>query len=245
VRKPRGAVIDRTIITQITVRRVRWKSTFRLVPARYPPINFFERIADPADWEALYELEALTNPRLRQQIGQISIIPKARRVSGPGASVIMAPFTHVSPLRPTRFSAGQFGVYYAARLFETALREVAFHMGRFYASTNDPPHQESYQTYKGSFDRPMHDLRIGDHKMFLDPDPANYAPAQELARQLRETESNGIVYPSVRHRAGECIAVFWPDLVPRPIQTKKITLKWDGAAISQWYDHETEKWVSF
>lgn len=242
MKKPRGPAIDPATLARIAVRRVRWKSTFRLVPVRYPPISFFERIADPADWDALYELEALTNPRLRQEVGQISIVPAERRVSGPGASVVMAPFTHVSPRRPTRFSAGEYGVYYAGRMFETALREVAFHMGRFYACTNDAPHQEAYQTYKGSFDRAMHDLRGGAYKAFLDPDPANYGPAQELARQLRQSGSNGIVYPSVRHAGGECIAVFWPDLVPRPIQTKKITLKWDGKAISQWYDHETDKW---
>jgi hypothetical protein len=212
------------------------------MPARYPPISFFERIADPADWDALYELEALTNPMVRQEVGQISIIPVERRISGPGASVVMAAFTHVSPHRPTRFSAGRYGVYYAARLFETALREVAFHMGRFYARTADAPHQECYQTYQGRFDRPLHDLRGADGKAFLDPDPANYGAAQELARQLREAGSNGIAYPSVRHRGGECIGVFWPDLVPRPVQSKKVTLKWDGKAISEWYDHEAERW---
>jgi hypothetical protein len=228
------------------VRRVRWRSTFRLVPTRHPPISLFERIADPKDWELLYELESATNPRLRQETGEISIVPVGRRVAGPGASIVMAPFTHVSPGRPTRFSAGRYGVYYAAHAFETALREVAFHMGRFYARTSDAPQQEAYRAYRGHVDRPLHDLRSGgDWSAYLDPDPANYGPPQELARRLREAGSNGIAYPSVRHAKGECIAVFWPDLVPVPIETKKVVLKWDGKAITQWYDYETDRWAGF
>ena len=59
-------------------------------------------------------------------------MPPARRVTGPGATIVMAPFTHTSPERPSRFSAGSYGLYYAAMRFETALREarpsVVFHL---------------------------------------------------------------------------------------------------------------------
>src|SRR5512147_2347004 len=40
---------------------VRWQPAFRIVPSRYPPIDLFERIAPPGEWEALIELESLTN----------------------------------------------------------------------------------------------------------------------------------------------------------------------------------------
>src|SRR5689334_8160461 len=50
---------------------VRWQPCFRTIPSRFPTIHLFERIADPADWDALYWLESLTNPRLRQEIGAI------------------------------------------------------------------------------------------------------------------------------------------------------------------------------
>jgi hypothetical protein len=199
-------------------------------------------VADPADWEQLYELEGLTDPRVRQEAGQIDLVPRRRRVSGPGASVVMAPFTHPSTARPTRFSAGAYGVYYAGHKFETALLEVAFHMGRFYADTADPPHDEAFRTYKGSVDSLMHDIRKGDWAAFLDPDPSRYGASQELGRRLRETGSNGIVYPSVRHAGGECIAAFWPDVVAIPIETRRVMLKWDGARISAWFDFESDKW---
>ena len=183
------------LIENIPTRRVRWKAAYRLVPSRYPPIDIFERVADRTDWEHLYALEALTNPRLRQEAGEISLVPPERRVTGPGASIVMAPFTHASPHRPSRFSAGSYGLYYAAAKFETALAEVSFHMGRFYAATGDEPHDEAYRTYVGAIDAVLHDIRRGDYARFLDPDPANYGPAQELGRQLRER--------GARHRLSE------------------------------------------
>ena len=66
----------------------------RVINSRYPPIDVFERIAPQADWESLFLLEALTNPRLRDQVGEIALVPPAERVSGPGASWVMSAFTH-------------------------------------------------------------------------------------------------------------------------------------------------------
>jgi hypothetical protein len=245
VAKPPDLLIDRGVVESVPVRRVRWKASYRIIPSRYPPISVFERIADPDDRELLMALEGLTNPRLRQQAGEISLVPPSRRVSGPGASVVMAPFTHASKDRPTRFSSGAYGVYYAGHKFETALREVAFHMGAFYARTRDPPHEETFRTYEGPIDTLLHDLRTGDWKAFLDPDPATYPHPQALGRQLRESGSNGVVYPSVRHPKGECIGAFWPDIVKVPMQTKHVMLKWDGERITSWFDYETDKWKNF
>lgn len=242
VGRQRDLFVGAVDLSKVPSRRVRWQATYRLVPTRHPPIDLFERIAKPEDWDALIELESLTNPRLRESAGVISLVPKERRVTGTGASIVMAPFTHASPLRKTRFSDGTYGVYYAARLFETALREVAFHMQRFYAATDDPPLQASYRTYKGKIDKAMHDITGRGWSHLLDPDPNNYDKPQAFAYALRLGGSNGIVYPSVRHPGGECIAAFWPDVVSIPVQTKHIELKWDGSRVSGWFDYETEEW---
>jgi hypothetical protein len=234
--------IDRKLVESIPLSRVRWNAAYRLIPTRYPPIDVFERIAEPDDWQLLYDLESLTNTRLRDEAGEISLVPLSRRVGGPGASIVMAPFTHVSRDRPTRFSAGTYGVYYAGNKFETALREVAFHMGVFYGATDDKPHDEPYRVYRGTIDSTMHDLRKGNWAPFLDPDVANYGRPQELGRQLREAGSNGVVYPSVRHPKGQCVGAFWPDVVGIPVQTKHVMLKWDGKRISAWFDYDTGKW---
>ena len=54
----------------------------------------FEDIADPADWELIAAAEAKTNPRVRDEIGAIHLVPPERRVAGPGANWAMAPFCH-------------------------------------------------------------------------------------------------------------------------------------------------------
>lgn len=227
------------------VRRVRWQAAHRFVPTRFPPIDLFERVADPADWDAIYALEAMTNPRIRDEIGDIACVPVARRVSGPGASIVMAPFAHASRARPTRFSDGSFGVYYAANGQETALREVAFHMGRFFAATRDPQTTATLRGYAGRLDRALHDLRGSDWTAYLDADVKRYATSQALGRRLRTAGSNGVVYPSVRHASGQCVAAFWPDVVGVPVQASHVTLRWDGSRIDAWRPINGRTWTEF
>ena len=43
----------------IPVSRVHWSSCYRVVPSRFPPIQLFERVVDPADLEAVFAIEAL------------------------------------------------------------------------------------------------------------------------------------------------------------------------------------------
>jgi hypothetical protein len=93
-----------------SVNRIEWEGAVRIIRSIYPPIDLFEDIADPADWPLLISAEQKTNPRIMTSVGNIDLIPPARRVGGAGASYLMASFTHVSPDRPSRFSAGHYGV---------------------------------------------------------------------------------------------------------------------------------------
>ena len=52
--------------------------------------------------------------RLRQELGQLDLVPRERRISGPGTQPLMAAFTHLNP-DGSRFSDGTYGVFYAAR----------------------------------------------------------------------------------------------------------------------------------
>lgn len=235
-------VFDRPFLDKVPKVRVRWSATYRLVPKRYPPIEAFERIAPKADWRALHDLDALTNPRVRQETGNISVVPPARRVTGKGASAVMAPFTLASKLKPTRFSDGSYGVYYAARKLETALKEVAYGWARFYAQTNDPPHTETFRVLIGSIDKILHSIEGKGWNDLLDPDPGRYGKPQAFGSALREAGSNGLVYPSVRHPGGRCVAAFWPDVVGIPAEGKRVALKWDGKGIREWFDFETGTW---
>src|SRR5580704_1292054 len=88
----------------VTMRRVVWPQAWRVIASRFPPINLFERVStNPRVWDVLFELEQLTNPRVRDEVGAIHLVPPERRVFGPNASWVMAPFTHVNVLG-SRFS---------------------------------------------------------------------------------------------------------------------------------------------
>ncbi len=85
------------VATSYIAQAVKYTPCHRIVASRMPTIHLFERVADPADWDALYKLESMTNPRIRNEIGELSLVPVADRVKGPNASVVMAPFTPLSP----------------------------------------------------------------------------------------------------------------------------------------------------
>jgi hypothetical protein len=222
---------------------VRWPEAHRILPSRYPPVELFERLSDdPTEWESLAEIESLTNPRIRDEIGEIRLVPAAERVSGPGASWVMASFTHVNP-NGSRFSDGSYGVHYAARELATAIAETVFHLGRFYAATADPPHAEAMRVLMGRIDTAFHDLRGGDPAWapFLDPD--DYTASRALGRRLRAVGSNGIVYPSVRRAGGQCLGALRPKAVGRPIQGRHLQYFWDGHRISRCFDYALDRWV--
>lgn len=109
---------------QIT--RVHWPGAWRIVASRFPTTSLFERVAEPADLDAIYELESRTNDRLRDEVGDIRLVPPGDRVSGEGTTPIMAAFTHRNP-DASRFSDGSYGVFFAARALETAVAETKYH----------------------------------------------------------------------------------------------------------------------
>jgi hypothetical protein len=91
---------------------VKWEKSHRIIRTIYPPVDLFEDIAPPEDWEMLVAAEARFNPRIRDSVGNLALVPVHRRVAGPTASFVMAAFTHVSKARPSRFSDGSYGVWY-------------------------------------------------------------------------------------------------------------------------------------
>ncbi len=211
------------------LRRIRWQRAYRIVPSRFPPVGVFDAIADPVDLDALYWLEALTNPRLREELGEVSNVPKARRVSGPGTTPLMAAFTHANP-EGSRFSDGSYGVLYLAHEFATAVEETVYHRERFLAATREPPIDVTMRTYVTGVQGTLHDIRGGwkpEH------DPASYAASRTLGAELRKDGSDGIAYDSARCKGGECAALFYPDLAKPCVQGKHLMYRWDGEKIAQ------------
>ncbi|MCB1740172.1 MAG: RES family NAD+ phosphorylase [Gammaproteobacteria bacterium] len=214
-----------------------WDRGVRIIRSIHPPIDLFEDIADPADWPLLVAAEQKTNPRLMASIGNLDLVPVEQRVAGPGASWLMAPFTHVSRDRPSRFTAGDRGVLYAGDRFEVALFETIHHHARFMRATDEPAgwtsaFRELHLVVRGA----LHDLRVDpvSWREVLDPD--DYAAAQALAIRLRTAGSEGVVYPSVRCPDGQCAGLFRPDRASRPRQGRHLHYHWNGERVDLYRD---------
>ena len=213
-----------------------WPRAVRIIRSIFPPTDLFEDIADPADWPLVIAAEQKTNPRLMESIGALDLVPPGRRVGGPGASYLMAAFTHVSGDRPSRFSNGAYGVLYIARAFDTALFETMHHHARFMAATAQTAGWTAqFREIILDVAATLHDLRgLPAGAPALDPD--TYTPAQGLGAALHAAGSDGVVYPSVRHPGGECVGLFYPDLAAQPVQGRHLDYHWDGARVDLYRD---------
>jgi hypothetical protein len=215
---------------------VHWKRTTRIIRSLYPPIDLFEDIADPADWPLLIAAEQKTNPRLMETIGNLDLVPPARRVGGAGASYLMAPFTQITPDRPSRFSDGSFGVLYVGRTFEVALLETMYHHAVFMTATAQPPGWTSqFREIVLNVNATLHDIgSLGATSAVLAPN--DYSAGQALGAHLRAQGSDGVVYPSVRQPGGECVGLFYPDRASHPTQGRHLDYHWDGNRVDLYRD---------
>lgn len=217
-------------MTEFPLAQVDWRGAVRIIRSAFPPIDLFEDIADPADWPLLIAAEQKTNPRVLQQIGRLDLVPAARRVSGPGASYLMAPFTHASVDRPSRFSDGSFGVLYAGNSFEVALFETIHHHQLFMARTKEKAGWTSqFREITLDVRGRLHDLRGDVETEVLDP--GDYAAGQSLGAALRAAGADGVVYPSVRRAGGDCVGLFYPDLAANAAQARHLDYHWNGARV--------------
>ena len=211
------------------LKRIRWNQAYRIVPSRFPTIGVYDRVVAPADLDAVFALEAMTNPRLREEARALQQVPKERRLSGPGSTPVMAAFTHLNP-EGSRFSDGTWGVFYAGHRVATAVEETVYHRERFLAATGEPGCEIQMRCYRTQLDSRLHDIRGGWPAAH---DPASYVASMALARKLRAAGSNGIAFDSARHAGGECFAAFYPDVVAPCVQAQHLIYRWDGTRIAQ------------
>ena len=205
---------------------------YRIIPSTYPPINFFETLVDPSEMEVLWEIESLTNDRLRQEAGDIFLVPAEDRISGPGSSVVMAAFTHAG--RASRFTDGSYGIYYASLSYETAIRETVYHRELFLKATNETALELTMRSYEGTIKQPLHDIRKAEFNYLHDP--INYSSSQQFGKNLRQEKSWGLIYNSVRHQKGFCIAALRPRAISVPKPLAHLRYVWDGKRITDVFD---------
>lgn len=206
--------------------------THRLIPARYSEHDetVLTRLTDDIhDLKALFELEGATNDRLLGEAGVLPGITVRELVFAiPYFHIINAAFTHPRPLG-SRFNGPERGAWYAAISRQTSELEVAYHKSKELQEINWQEQETfSYVDFLAEFRGQFHDLRA-DLRFKNCLDPNSYKASQRLAADLLEQGSAGIVYPSVRHEAGTCIACFRPALVNNVKKGSTITITFENA----------------
>lgn len=210
---------------------VRQLDTHRLVLSRHLRQGDSVLVAisdDDAHLQAIFELDAATNDRLlaeQQLLPGIGIEELVFAI--PHAAVVNAAFCHPHPLG-SRFNGPTRGAWYAGFALATSQAEVGFHKSVQLAEIGRFDDTVTYDDYIADFSASFHDLRSTPPGARTWLDPHTYVQSQELAERLLEAESLGVVYPSVRHAGGTCVACFRPALVTNLRRGKTYRFTWEG-----------------
>ena len=214
-----------------------WDRSYRIIRTVYPPVDLFEDVADPADWELLVSAEAKLNPRVRDQVGDLTLVPVHRRISGTTASLAMAAFTHASTSRPNRFSDGSFGVWYCGDRWEVALAETAHHFERFMRATNETAADADFRELVSKVSGDFLDIRTDPAHVDCHA-PDSWDAGQKLGHAIHAKEGDGVIYNSARWTGGSAAAVFWPNLIGLPItQARQFRYRWNGNRMTHYFIH--------
>ncbi|QDD88165.1 RES family NAD+ phosphorylase [Pseudomonas oryzihabitans] len=205
----------------------------RLVNSKFPPIALFEDVADAEDFEVLYQLQMLTNPRLQNELGRLELIPRDQIPFGiSGCTYAVAPFTHVNPAG-SRFSDGSFGVLYLADHPDTALAEVRHHQEAYWSKVPALKYERFvFRALTVSFSD--QGLRDAMSVAISDPiyDPQHYGAARALGLDAKRAGCPGLSYHSVRRSGGHCWALLTPRSVTAVVQAAPVEMIWSGGIIS-------------
>lgn len=170
----------------------------------------------------------MTNPRIRQEWSpRRKVRPEDM---GNANELVMASFVYSGA---SRFTDGTFGVYYAGFETETAVAESRFHTERFLRLTHQPPTTVYKRMLHARISGRYDDLRNLDK---TDPryntDPSAYDASQHYALTIYgRNEDDGIVYRSVRHDDGSCVAAFRPRLIRNCVAAEMMLFAFDGSEI--------------
>lgn len=186
---------------------------------------------DPDELALLAEIEGATSSRrIAEERGHDALAADELVHGVPHARFINASFAYARPRQPNRFNPADRGAWYAALDVETCIAEVGHHLTRALADAGDFDAVVEYGEMIASMAGVFVDLRGLPGHPSLDPDPAQGYPAgNALAAQARAQGHNGIIYPSVRHDGGTCIAALWPNVVQSVAQGALYRMTWSGA----------------
>lgn len=206
---------------------------YRLVNSRFPPVALFDDVADADEFEVLYQIQELTNPRLKNEVGRLELIRRSEIPFGiPGCSYATAPFTHVNPAG-SRFSDGRFGVLYLADTMETALAEVKHHQSLYWS--NVPSLNYERFVFRGlSCSFVEGGMKDATSIAMTDPvyDADDYTHSRRLGQLVKDAGCPGLRYNSVRMHGSHCWALMTPKPVLSVIQAAHYEMIWNAQVTS-------------
>ncbi|MFY9970113.1 MAG: RES family NAD+ phosphorylase [Roseiarcus sp.] len=213
----------------LPVHREAFPKTVRLVSSARLRAPVLEALVPAEDLAALAEIEGATSHRLIAEARGTEGLGRDEFVHGvPYASFINAAFAYAKPREPNRFNASR-GAWYAALAVETSMREVAWHMADFLGKSGQLKGVVDYAELFASMAGEFVDLRAAGAHPCLDPDPAiGYPPGNAIADAAFAKGLNGIIYPSVRHAGGTCLAALRPHAVQSVAPGSVYRFEWDG-----------------
>jgi RES domain-containing protein len=213
------------IIRDAFARTVRLVTTARLREA------VLAELIDADEMDEIAEIEGATSHRLRSEAHGSGGLPANQLVHGvPHARFINASFAYAKPRSPNRFNGPERGAWYSALAVETALAEVGYHLSRALADMGEYRGVVDYAEMFSSCAGEFFDLRPLPHHPALDPDTERGYPAGNvLANEAIRIGLNGIIYPSVRHAGGICLAILWPHAVQSVAQGDVWRMTWQGS----------------
>jgi hypothetical protein len=211
---------------------VRQFDTHRLIPSHYSlpgGASVLTLIADDdAHLADIFDLDHATNERLAAENDLAAGIGAAELLAGvPFFRIVNAAFCHPHPLG-SRFNGPDRGAWYAGFAIETSLAEVTYHRTVALQEVGVFEDEATCDDYLADFSAEFHDIRT-ERAFAATLAPDSYLASQLLAERLMSTGSLGIVYPSVRHPGGTCLACFRPALVGNVRKAETWRFTWSGA----------------
>lgn len=215
--------------------RVTWSPSHRIIASEFSGENLFDRLTSDVDYaklqdevDALREIADLTNTHIQHEAGRFDLVHPQDRIFGRGSGLIMAAFAF--PGGSSRFSDGTAGTYYAARELETAIAETQYHE----ESTlwGSAPCITEKTVIHAELDATLVDVRQGHPSPPGLYDSEDYRVGQAFGGMVRQFQGHGIVYDAVRHRGGECAAIFRPPALRAATPVQTLFYVWDGTRVS-------------
>jgi hypothetical protein len=189
---------------------------------------------DPADWQAAISLEIAHKPS-HYESNQPAIDRPFEEAEF--ISAIRFPFDNWSQ---SRFSRGQFGVWYGSPELETTVHETVYHW------RNGLLADAGLENYEGvSIERRVHLVRCSGALINLTPRidewpqlrANDYAPCQALGERLHREGHPGLWTPSARC-TGINAAVFTPRILSNPRTQCYLTYQIREGKVEVWRDSE-------